>query len=113
MQFTSLERDILRWFAENNRDGALAQQCDTVVLKQREYTGVGFFLTLEVPKSLPRCTSPLIEPHIESGELEHGAGAILFVKDGYLELLEIYSYAGPIPQELNQYRLLNSPSPPN
>ena len=112
MQFTKLEQDILNWFVKNNEDAAFVKQCALAVPKEREYTGCGFFLTLQIPKNAPTCSlrRGLVEPHIESESLVHGAGCILFLTEGYLDFLEVYSFGDEeFPEELNQYTLQISP----
>lgn len=37
--------------------------------------------------------------------VEHGAGFILFVDDGYLDSLEGFTYVGPWPDQLGAYTL--------
>lgn len=60
-------------------------------------SGSGFFASIEVPPRLPK-----VEPSQMSGgsaaiELTgapHGAGCVLFVRDGHLSMLEGYTYEG-------------------
>lgn len=76
----------------------------------REFTGVGFWTFLKVPLDTPRAD---IGPerivlggvYAEIEGVEHGAGFILFVEDGYLDNLEGFTYDDPWPKQLGAYTL--------
>jgi hypothetical protein len=73
----------------------------------RKQTGVGFFCDFEVDESAPILPSDF---HIGDvfGELEglaHGAGFVLFVRDGRLSMLEGFTFDEPWPQEVRGFKL--------
>jgi hypothetical protein len=62
-----------------------------------ELTGVGFFADLEVPPDVTRVEPASFaggDANIELVGVQHGAGCVLFVRDGRLSLLEGYTHAG-------------------
>lgn len=78
-------------------------------VSKREFTGVGFFTTLE----LPEATVPAPLAHrivlgdavVEMGGLAHGAGIVLFVEGGLLDVLEGFTYDEPWPDEVRNYKI--------
>jgi hypothetical protein len=75
----------------------------------RERTGVGFFCTFDVPSDAPAVASPqdfeLSDVDADVDGLAHGAGFLLFVRRGYVNKLEGYSYEEPWSAEPRTYRL--------
>lgn len=66
-------------------------------VKSRELTGCGFFTYFGVDRSAAMAVSGHPSLRISDVDavipgLEHGAGFVLFVEDGYLDNLEGYSY---------------------
>jgi hypothetical protein len=75
--------------------GTLREQFRRARVKEVELTGAGFYVDFEIPAD-----SPLTEPRNFTGgsasiTLEganHGAGCVLFVRDGRLVMLEGFTY---------------------
>ena len=67
----------------------------------RELSGVGFFTTLRIPSVAQRLgTLDLtlgLRVHMELEGVRHGAGVVLFVRSGALEVLEGFTYDDPWP----------------
>lgn len=110
MELEPLEAAVLEKFLEGDFSGlvALRAQLAHLSVKSRELTGVGFFTDFEiapgaVPVPLGRGISPLrgVEATIEG--LTHGAGFLLFVKDGFLSMLEGFSYDDCWPSEIKSF----------
>lgn len=87
----------------------LRLQVEAARLATREYSGNGFFCTFAVPPGPPPVAS---NPTFRIGDvdakvkgLKHGAGFVLFVKNGYLDMLEGYSYEEPWPAKLGEFAL--------
>jgi hypothetical protein len=86
----------------------LRAQLATATVRTRELTGVGFFTYLDVPRDA-------VDPVEGSGDLgdvfagvdglKHGAGFAVFVRDGYLEELEGFSFEEPWPEKIGGFRL--------
>ncbi len=79
-------------------------------VRSRELTGCGFFTELLVDRASP--AAPTNAEKLRIGDvsakiagLEHGAGFVLFVNDGYLEMLEGYSYDEPWPDSVGEFEL--------
>ncbi|MEI6222971.1 MAG: hypothetical protein WCP97_09500 [bacterium] len=108
---TQLEKAIRAWFVENKP--FLNEQFHAATVVKREYSGVGFFFHITVPKTIdqiPRSlyiTSPIDGPMIESKELEYGGQAILFLENGYISMLEIYAFGNSFPKNLQQFQLVD------
>jgi hypothetical protein len=94
--FTKLELAALHSiFVETPQyaDG-LAVQLAGASVAARENTGGGFFTTISVAADIPQIPGPRVLGHETYASVEglnHGMGFVLFMKDGYLNLLEGYS----------------------
>lgn len=78
-------------------------------------TGVGFFTHLDVPNlelRVPLTDRTVISDVIgEIAGLQHGAGFVLYIVDGRMQLLEGYTYDEPWPKEIVEYSLRYSNLP--
>lgn len=108
----ALERAVLEKLLAGDHPvlTVLRAQLDSAEVSSRELTGVGFFTHLKVDRSVERAPTP--RPRIqvlyvgaEISGLERGASFVLFVSDGYLELLEGFSYDEPWPPEISEFSL--------
>ena len=87
----------------------LRKQFDVCTVKDREFTGVGFFTYFSVPEE----THKKVGLNLVLGdvfgddipELQRGAGFMLFIEDGILTCLEGYSYEEPWPTQVDEFRL--------
>lgn len=87
---------------------ALREQAQRGRLLSRERTGVGFYCSFEVPREVPIVEPRNFELDDVNGELQglaHGAGFVLFVRDGRLDTLEGFSYDEPWPPVVNEFKL--------
>lgn len=87
---------------------ALRAQAETGRVVIREYTGAGFFCTFETSPNAPALNQPSfhcgdVEARIDG--LTHGAGFIVFVRDGRLNMLEGFSYDEPWPEVVGNFEL--------
>jgi hypothetical protein len=72
---------------------ALRKQLSQATLDCRELSGSGFFLNFLVPKSVPRIGSGRIvigDVFFDLEGVKNGGGAILFVDEGHIAMLEAY-----------------------
>ena len=87
----------------------LRLQAEAAHLVTREYSGNGFFCTFAVPSGQPpvasNSTFRIGDVDAKVKGLKHGAGFVLFVKNGYLDMLEGYSYEEPWPAKLDEFAL--------
>lgn len=112
---TPFESAVLKWIAETSDDLPLQEQVRRAVLRGREHTGVGCYVTIAVPLDAPESTAayssrgPLAGPSFESPAVEHGGGTLLWFEAGRACCLEIYAFAERFPvdhSELGDFRLL-------
>ena len=97
--FTALELAILRAICEKEsveRDRtSLEAQLSTAILESRTNTGAGFYTAFTVGRS---SSVPIGGDRLRTGPaaridgLQRGMGFILWLRDGYVALLEGYSY---------------------
>jgi hypothetical protein len=115
-ELTLSERTILDWLLRGDEPQleALREQVLQGSVRDRTYTGVGFFTHFSVPPSVRR-TEPaafdLSDVAIELAGLEHGAGVVLFVANGALDVLECYTFGGeawPEDAQITQVHYLKS-----
>ena len=109
MQLTALERSLLQWFKEHAPEPALSAQLDAATPSHRKYTGAGLFLDLAVPDSAlrvdPAVPSPVRGPEISSSVRRHGAGSLLFLENGTVSTLEVFTYEEELSSELPDFAL--------
>jgi hypothetical protein len=87
----------------------LRQQAQQAQVASRDLTGVGFFISFILP---PGVAVIDMEPnfrigdvHATVGGLQHGAGFVLFINKGRLDILEGYSYDEPWPDYVDRFAL--------
>lgn len=104
--------DILDLLLDGDDNGkAVRPQIDYLTELDYEYTGMGVFITFRSSEEIlvHRVGSAqlvLDGVSIRSPELKIGASAIVFIKDGVVNLLEVWSYDGEYPgKELTSYTL--------
>lgn len=105
---TPLEIEILRKLLEGDdpRLQALRRQAELARAESRELTGVGFFTKL----SFATQPSPLpFEPSLTFGDvvgqapgLRRGAGFLLYIRAGLLDMIEGYTFDEPWPTDTAQ-----------
>lgn len=105
---TALEAAILGCLAARHQLPALTAQVQACRVSQREYSGAGFFTTLEIPASvaiLPRdIRRPFDGCEIEAPGLTDGASSLLFVRKGRLHFLEVHTWGdGDIVPEATEF----------
>lgn len=101
-QLSSVERGILLAATEGDEPiyKGLRLQVEACTVTSRSFTGVGFFIDLEVDRLIAPAAIELrdfaISDLAASVEgLERGAGFVVFVRDGFLSVLEGFTYDEP------------------
>jgi len=94
-QMNDVERELLGALLSGDDPILLAlrNQLSESQIASRELSGVGFFLNFSVPASVSRIGSGRIvigDVYFDLEGIEHGGGAILFVDDGHVSMLEAY-----------------------
>ena len=109
MGFTPLEVEVMEKFlaGPNPILGALRAQFRTASVKKREFTGVGFWLDIELaPDAVPARLSQSLHLTDVGAELEgvtRGIGFVLHVLGGQMSLLEGFTYNEPWPAQIGTF----------
>jgi hypothetical protein len=80
---------------------ALREQFRRARIKEVELTGAGFYVDFDVPVDAPLAVPANLTGGHASISLDvarHGAGCVLFVRDGRLAMFEGYTYDEPWPE---------------
>jgi hypothetical protein len=110
---TRLEREVMTTLLAPDHPvvHALRRQFDVCRVTAREFTGVGFFSRLVVADGV--AAAPVTRKTIALGDatatidgLEHGAGFVLFVREGVLETLEGFSFDEPWPKDVTRFQII-------
>jgi hypothetical protein len=108
--FTEAPREVLELVARLMRlllagdhptCALLRHQYARATIRQVTLTGVGFFVDFEVPLESARTAPEKFaggDVNIQVDGVEHGAGCLLFVRDGVLSMLEGYTYGEEWPE---------------
>jgi len=110
---TQLESDILIWLSKNAENPLVALQAGSAKISQRDYTGAGFFVTLQIPAEIERLPQDSRDvgsfpgPYIESDDLGHGGATVFIVENGAISNMEIFTYENIFPERLADYKLRN------
>ena len=111
--YTEFEREVLKEIlaGEGEPFESLRRQLAESSVKKRELSGTGFFTEIRVDRSVCLAADTktarlqLGDVTAEIDGLEQGAGFVLFVVDGYLDLLEGFSYGEPWPKSIQGFSL--------
>lgn len=108
----ALERDVLDKLLAGDHPSlmVLRRQLEASLVKERKFSGKGFFTELHVPEDAP--PAPTSKSRVRFGDViadvegvEHGVGFLLFIDDGRLVMLEGYTFEGPWPEHAKLHRL--------
>ena len=110
---TQLEQAVLDTLLEGGHpalDPLRAQAAGSSV-RHREYTGVGFWTNFAVAEDTPAAVPR--DVHLSGvgariAGLEHGAGFLLHVRNGYLDQLEGFTYDEPWPADVTAFELIDT-----
>ena len=112
MDKSEIEIKILEWFIQKYSKTCLAEQIEKADVVKREYSGVGFFVHFKISTNVSALQlgtdymkDPIDGPIIVSKELMAGAQAILFIKNGYIDMLEVYTFVDKFPKNLVEFEL--------
>ncbi len=111
-KFDALCRDVVDLILSPDRPGfaILREQYVCSIVRDVEFTGVGFFLNYEVPVELP-CAIPrnftIGGFNADLDGVSHGVGFELFVRDGKIAFLEGFTYDEGWPDHITRYELEN------
>ena len=111
--FNTLELAIFDSIKRTYPFDEIRAQIDAAKLKDRDFTGVGFFVDINVslelqPIDLIKLTNEttITGPSIKTEILEYGAWCHVFLTDGYLSCLEIYTLGSEnFPEAMNSFEI--------
>lgn len=111
--FNELERAVLDWFIEKYKDPNLTAQIRAAKLTKRTWTGVGFWIDMELSDKMApldaslygQNANPIDGPGITSPQIEDDGDALLWHKEGYLDWLELYCFGQNFAQEVRDFHL--------
>ena len=113
-ELTEFERAVLDAILEGDHPtlDILRAQARRMVLESREFSGAGFFLDFVVPEELaaPIPDAVIGDVTAEIPGLRHGAGFLLFIRNGRISFLEGFSYGEDWPPEVTGYTLNRDPA---
>lgn len=110
MKLLPLEKGVLCKLLEGDDPllVALRLQLANCAVAQRELTGCGFYATLAVSVDAPRVDdvdAKFGDVVADISGLANGAGFLLYLKDGLLDMLEGYSFDEPWPKSTDIFEL--------
>jgi hypothetical protein len=109
--FTPLEKAVLDAMLDKPGEPfeTVRKQLAHAAIEKREFSGVGFFTHFVVPPDAPVRRNL---PNEEIGDigaefptLQHGAGFLLFIRDGVVSMLEGFTYDEPWPTNTDEFKV--------
>jgi hypothetical protein len=108
---TPLEKAVIDTLLEKKGEpfDTIRRQMAHAQVTNREFTGVGFFTEFSLPKhaeirrDLPDSTIGNVTAEFPG--LQHGAGFLLFIRNGVVTMLEGYTYDEPWPAHIDEFRV--------
>src|SRR4051812_21994815 len=110
--FNALETAVMQKLLDGDSPlfESLREQFRVATVKSRELTGVGFFVDFALPPGVEPIK--IGEPRLVFGDVEAtipglqlGAGFVLFVEHGLLQMLEGHTYGEPWPDDTTGFEL--------
>lgn len=97
-RFEIMEKEVMNKLLDGDDQNLviLRDQYSKAIIKKREFSGVGFFTSFEVPINTPKLK---INKSLQIGDVvaqiigaKDGAGFVLFINEGVIDFLEGYVY---------------------
>lgn len=112
-RFKQFEREVMALIAKEKPEyeAKIMAQYDKARVTGREFTGRGFFTDFEVADPADSFGDGIKEPFgsisVNFPSLKYGAGFVLFVKNGFITMLEGYTYGNePWPDRITDYKVI-------
>jgi hypothetical protein len=109
LQPTDLERSVMALLLRGEHPAleVLRRQWQEARSTRRETSGVGSFLTLDVPASVPALVADrritLGDVVVDLPACPEAIGAVLFVEGGALSMLELFTFDRPWPDDTSGF----------
>lgn len=105
-----LERSVLDKVAQGETAALLKlrRQIEACIVKDRSFSGYGFFTSFVVPENIPRINDLNLKFGDVVGSipgLDHGVGFLVYINNGVIDMLEGYSYDEPWPEHVEGFEL--------
>lgn len=117
-ELTPLERSVLDALlaGPGRKLERLRRQAETFKVRKREFTGAGFYTDFIRDSSLRvdelgQADVRLDDVVVEIEGVQHGAGFILLIKDGLLDMLEGFTFDEPWPDEVMTFSVRYAAAP--
>ncbi len=115
LKITPLESEVTEWLLRGDEPilAELRKQFSMAKVLSRELTGKGFYLKFEIASDAQRLLEALnAKPSFYLGDVEaqidllkSGAGFVLWITDGKLDLLEGYTFGEEWPTQVTKFEL--------
>ncbi len=96
IELTALERAVLYKIVSQypEASGVLSAQLSGLSVTGRENTGAGFYTRFAIDSQAPVASlaSPIGDVAVKVDGLDHGIGFLLWLRDGYMNQLEGFSF---------------------
>lgn len=108
---TRIEHDVMAMLLTGKHDilDILRKQFALCTIVNREFTGTGFYSTFSVPEITQRLPDKdsfcFGDVEADISGLKHGAGFVLWIREGVLDFLEGYTYDELWPKHIDAYTL--------
>lgn len=106
-----LEKAVLEklLFGESETYRILQKQYSTSRVAERKMNVVGFFTRFSLPDDAPKlpdeATFHIADVAADVNDLKHGAGFVLFIRKGWINMLEGFTYGEPWPRNVRSFHL--------
>jgi len=114
---TRLEAAVLEMILDKRGEPyqTIQQQLSYATVANRKLSGVGFFTHFTLPPNVPvrRDLKDMTIGDVGAKfpNLKHGAGFILFIREGSVQMLEGYTYDESWPENSDDFKLFRMESP--
>jgi len=115
LDLSPLEFETLDWLlsGEDPVLELLRKQLASAIAISREFTGYGFYLSFVLPENIDkldehfpvRSSFSFGDVEAKLASLKHGAGFLLWIKNGFLSTLEGYTYDEEWPRVIDSFEL--------
>jgi hypothetical protein len=108
---TPLEKAVVDMMLDKSGEPfeTVRQQLAHATVAKREFTGVGFFTDFSVSADAPvrrdLASMEISDVGAEFSSLQHGAGFVLFIRDGVVSMLEGFTYDEPWPERTDDFKV--------
>jgi hypothetical protein len=111
--FNKLEIAVLAWLQTHYKNEPLSAQIESAKFISRKWTQVGFYVYLSVSAELRQLDMSDFQgrrhisgPEIQSVDVEHNGGSILWCKEGYINCIEMYTFGNYFNEKVTEFILL-------